>query len=396
MYKRRQFGLLKKRLEERRRFIQVLSGPRQCGKTTLARQVAGALRYPVRSISADDPASLGGAWLLQQWDIARIRGREGGRRGALLVIDEVQKVENWAETVKRLWDEDTAFRMPLRVLVLGSAALLVQKGLTESLAGRFELVRLSHWSFDEMREAFDWPIDRYIYYGGYPGAAGLVKDQERWRSYIRDAMIETTVSRDILHLTRVDKPALLRRLFQLGCAYSGRNLSYQKMLSQLQGAGNTTTLAHYLELLEAAGLLAGLQKYAGQQARQRGSSPKLVALNTALLSAQLPQRFEEMKSDRSAWGQLVESAVGAHIVNGAALAGLRVFYWRERGEEVDFVVQRGKALTAIEVKSGAVREALPGMEAFVRAFKPVRTLVIGPDGIPVEEFLSTPLEKWVA
>jgi len=203
------------------------------------------------------------------------RGIQDSRRGGVLVLDEIQKIPGWSETVKRLWDEDSRRRVPLKVLLLGSAPLLVARGLSESLAGRFELLHLPHWSFAEMRTAFGWSVDKFIFYGGYPGAAPLVAEPTRWARYILDALVETSISRDVLLLTRVDKPALLRRLFELACRYSGQVLSYTKMLGQLQDAGNTTTLAHYLDLLAAAGMVTGLPKYAGDAARSRGSSPKL-------------------------------------------------------------------------------------------------------------------------
>jgi hypothetical protein len=245
-----------------------------------------------------------------------------------------------------------------------------------------------------MREAFGWTLDQYVFYGGYPGAAPLIKEPARWARYVKDALIETTISRDVLLLTRVDKPALLRRLFELGCAYSGQIFSYQKMLGQLQDAGNTTTLAHYLDLLSAAGMVTGLQKFAGGAARQRGSSPKLHVFNTALMSAQSGFTLETARADGSLWGRMVESAVGAHLANAAAAGLCDLFYWRDRNCEVDFVVLAGRRLTAIEVKSGRTREALHGLDAFAVAFKPESTLLVGGDGIALEKFLEHPVEHW--
>lgn len=395
MYSRSQGEVLARRLGERRRFIQVVAGPRQVGKTTLVRQVAEASGLVYRYASADEPTLRGGEWIAQQWDAARIEARDAKRRGALLVLDEIQKIHDWSEAVKRLWDADTADAVPLKVVLLGSAPLLIQRGLTESLAGRFEVLHLPHWSYAEMRAAFGWKLDHFLFYGGYPGAAPLTKEPARWARYIKDALIETTISRDVLLLTRVDKPALLRRLFELGCAYSGQVLSYQKMLGQLQDAGNTTTLAHYLELLAGAGMVAGLQKFAGGEARQRGSSPKLQVLNTALMGAQSGLTLKEARADGAFWGRVVESAVGAHLANAAAADVCELFYWRDRNREVDFVVRVGRTVTAIEVKSGRAREALPGMEAFATAFKPTRKLLVGGDGIALEEFLSRPVAHWV-
>lgn len=311
------------------------------------------------------------------------------------MLDEIQKVPGWSEEVKRQWDADSAERLPLKVVLLGSSQLLVQRGLSESLAGRFERIPVTHWSFTEMQKAFEWSLEKYIYYGGYPGSAELVDEPRRWARYILDSLVETTIARDILLMTRVDKPALLRQLFHLGCRYSGQILSYQKMLGQLQDAGNTTTLAHYLELLSGAGMITGLQKVAGQQVRQRASSPKLQVLNNALLSAESHAALDETLRQRDAWGRLVESAVGAHLINSAVGTSLNILYWRDGTKEVDYVVQDGRKLTAIEVKSGKKKESLSGLEMFSKLFKPHRKLLVGAGGIPIEEFLSAPIEEFV-
>jgi predicted AAA+ superfamily ATPase len=332
------------------------------------------------------------AWIEQQWDLGRLKAKDGG---ALLVLDEVQKVPGWSEVVKRLWDEDTAKGVSLKCVLLGSSPLLVQRGLTESLAGRFEILHVTHWSFAEMRDAFGWDVDRYVYFGGYPGAAALIEDRQRWARYIVESLIETTLSRDILLMTRVDKPALLRRLFLLGCDYSGQILSYQKMLGQLQDAGNTTTLAHYLELLAGAGMLKGVPKFSGKKVLQRGSSPKLQVLNTALVTSQSRLSYASAKKDRDYWGRLVESAVGAHLLNGAEGTMLEIYYWRDRGHEVDFVLQSGERIVPVEVKSGRARTGYPGMNAFAKNFRPYRRLLVGGQGIPLEEFLATPISNWV-
>ena len=392
-FRRPQATELARRLAEPRRFIQVVAGARQVGKTTLVQQVTEAAKVPVRYASADEPTLRGAEWIAQQWEAARLSADSGG---AILVLDEVQKAANWSEAVKRLWDEDTRARSALKVVLLGSAPLLVQRGLTESLAGRFEVLHLPHWSFAEMRAAFGFSLEEYVYFGGYPGAASLVHEPDRWRRYILDALIETTIARDVLLLTRVDKPALLRRLFELGCRYSGQVLSYTKMLGQLHEAGNTTTLAHYLELLDGAGLLTGLAKYSGRAVRQRGSSPKLQVLNTALMSAQSGLSLEEARADREFWGRLVESAVGAHLANAAAVGECELFYWHEGNQEVDFVVRVGRTLIAIEVKSGRSRDTPPGLTAFAEAFKPVRKLLVGGDGLAVEEFLLAPVARLAA
>jgi hypothetical protein len=344
--------------------------------------------------TADEPTIKDRAWLEAQWERARLRVGPRGRN-VLLVLDEVQKIPAWSEVAKRLWDEDSAESRPVKVLLLGSAPLAMESGLTESLAGRFEIVPVTHWFLPEMRSAFRWDLERFLYFGQYPGAAPLVRNRERWARYIKDSLIETTISRDVLLLHRVEKPALLRQLFLLGCRYSSQILSYNKMLGQLQDAGNTTTLAHYLKLLEGAGMLAGLEKYSASGVREKGSSPKPQVLNTALLTAQQTRGFAEAWKDRDFWGRLVESAVGAHLLNGAAGSGLEVFYWRERGREVDFVLRRGSRVLGIEVKSGRRRESLPGLAAFTRSFPGARPLLVGGDGVPLEEFLSTPPDRLV-
>lgn len=396
LFRRSMFDTLLTRIQEPRKFLQVLTGPRQVGKTTLARQLKEELMIPVHYVSADEPTLQDRAWLGQQWDIARLLTRNDKTTvPALLIVDEVQKVAGWSETVKRLWDDDTTSGMPLRVLLLGSSQLLIQTGLTESLAGRFEIIHVPHWSFSEMRDTFGWSVDQYIYFGGYPGAAELIADESRWRRYITDSLIETSISRDILLMTRVDKPALLRRMFHLACEYSGQILSYQKMLGQLHDAGNTVTLAHYLTLLNGAGLATGLSKHAGQKVRQRASSPKLQVLNTALMTALASTTFAAAQTERDYWGRIVESAVGAHLLNTSAGTGIEVHYWFDSNREVDFVLSAGRQVVGIEVKSGRRETALPGMAAFAKAFPVQRQLLVGAQGIPLADFLSAPAARWI-
>ena len=392
-FQRQQAGVLAARLNELRRFIQVVAGPRQVGKSTLVQQVTQTLAAPVRHVSADEPTLRGADWIAQQWVAARLAATD--QRGSVLVLDEIQKIPAWSETVKRLWDEDTRAKCPLKVVLLGSAPLLIAQGLTESLAGRFETIALPHWSFAEMRAAFGWSLDKFLFYGGYPGAAPLIAEPDRWTRYILDSLIETSISRDVLLLTRVDKPALLRRLFELACRYSGQVLSYTKMLGQLQDAGNSTTLAHYLELLAGAGMVCGLPKYAGDMARTRASSPKLQVLNTALMTATSGYSLAEARADREFWGRLTESAVGAHLANAAMHGECALHYWRERTCEVDFIVRAGRKLTAIEVKSSRAPQMHAGTAAFAQAFKPQRSLLVGGDGIAVQDFLLQPVAHWV-
>jgi predicted AAA+ superfamily ATPase len=379
------------RLVEPRRFIQVIAGPRQVGKTTLARQVLEAAALPSHYASADEAVGFDIAWIRAQWEIGRRLVRERSGEAAVLVLDEVQKVPRWSDTVKGLWDEDSASGLPLHVVALGSSPLLVRRGLTESLAGRFEVVRVRHWSFTEMRDAFGLDLEQFLFFGGYPGAAGLVGDEARWRSYVLDSLVETTISRDLLLTSPIGKPALLRRLFGLACEYSGQILSYTKMLGQLHDAGNTTTLAHYLDLLDGAGMICGLQKFSGSAVRRRASSPKLIAHNTGLVSAVRGLPFASVRSNPQLWGRLVETAIGAHLLNH----GLTPAYWRERNREVDFVLETPQGVTAIEVTSGRRKEALPGLDAFLLRVPEARPLLVGAQGVPLEEFFANPPERWL-
>jgi predicted AAA+ superfamily ATPase len=390
-YRREELGTLVARLHEARRFIQVVAGPRQVGKTTLVQQAVEQADLPSHWATGDDPRLRDTTWLEQQWEAARALPKD---RPSVLVLDEVQKAPQWPETVKRLWDEDTRKRRKLRVVLLGSAPLRIQQGLTESLAGRFELIHLRQWSLGEMEAAFGWTPEQFVFHGGYPGAAPLIKDPDRWRAYVRDSLIETTISRDVLQMTRVDKPALLRRVFELGCRYSGRELSFTKMVGQLQDAGNTVTIAHYLQLLDAAGMVAGLPKYAGDVARQRSSSPKLQIHDTGLMTALEETTFTAVRKDPELWGRITESAVGAHLLRACASGRAELFYWRDGDQEVDFVLRGQQRVVAIEVKSGRRRDALPGLAAFAARHHVDRKLLVGGDGIPVADFLRRPVTAW--
>jgi predicted AAA+ superfamily ATPase len=387
MYERPYLKQVKSRVEEPRKFIQVILGPRQVGKTTMVTQLLSQLSIPYVYESADAIAATNSAWLMQVWETARLRMKASGASEYLLVVDEIQKIDNWSEIVKQQWDKDTRENVNIKVILLGSSRLLIQKGLTESLAGRFETFYLGHWSFAEMQDAFDWSIEQYVYFGGYPGSASLIEDEERWKNYIKDSLIETSISKDILMLTRVDKPALLKRLFELGCLYSGQILSYTKIIGQLQDAGNTTTLANYLKLLSDCGLLGGLEKYAGSVIRQRSSSPKFQVYNNALLTSQDDETYSTVIVNPKLWGRLVESSVGAHLLNHSISERYNLHYWREGNNEVDFILEKGNKVIGLEIKSGASADS-EGMNLFNGRFHPDKMLLVGTGGIPYEDFLK--------
>ncbi len=387
MFQRPHIELVKSRIEEPRKFIQVILGPRQVGKTTMISQLLSELSVFNLFESADAISATNSAWLVQVWESARLRLKASGATEYLLVIDEIQKIDNWSEIVKQQWDKDTRENINIKVILLGSSRLLIQKGLTESLAGRFETLYLGHWSYPEMQEAFGWSIEQYVYFGGYPGSASLINDEERWKNYIKDSLIETSISKDILMLTRVDKPALLKRLFELGSLYSGQILSYTKIIGQLQDAGNTVTLANYLKILSDCGLLGGLDKYAGDIIRKRGSSPKFQVYNNALITSQSNDTYEKAIINPELWGRLVESSVGAHLINYSISERYNLYYWREGNNEVDFILEKGDKIIGLEVKSG-MKADNAGMSVFAEKFHPEKILLVGTGGIPYDEFLK--------
>ncbi|MCP4220206.1 MAG: ATP-binding protein [bacterium] len=393
MYKRMQFDTVLKRLKEPRQFIQVLAGPRQTGKTTLILQVLDEIGIPFHYSSADDVPNYSRTWIQQQWETARLKSSTAeNKNDFVLVLDEIQKINNWTETVKKMWDEDGRKKIPIKLVLLGSATLLLKQGLEESLGGRFEIIHVLHWPYREMKDAFGFSLDQYIYFGGYPGAATLIQDEERWRNYVVNALIETTISKDILMMKRIDKPALLRQLFDVGALYSGQILSFNKMLGQLQDAGNSTTLSHYLQLLEGAGMLAGINKYAGQVVRKKTSSPKFQVLDNALLTSQTGRTFLESRQDPLAWGRLVESSIGTYLLSASKGKNINVYYWRQKDKEVDFVLEKAGKITALEVKSNLKKQRLHGIEAFMAAFPGARPLLVGENGIPPADFLQLDLD----
>lgn len=393
MITRQQLSVLKTRMEEPRRFIQVLAGPRQVGKTTLVQQFVQQTNIPVLSVSADLVEPTNKEWIILQWETVRSKMRIQQLTEYILIIDEIQRINDWSAVVKREWDADTQQGINIKVILLGSSRLLLKDGLTESLFGRFELIRMTHWTFAEMHEAFDFSLDEYIYFGGYPGGATLRSDESRWLDYMQHAIIEPGIEKDVLMTKRILKPALMRQLFEIGCSYSSEELSFTKVLGQLQDAGNVTTLSNYLYTLSEANLLGGLQKYAKDKARRYQSSPKFMVYNTALLSALHGKGFDAERESPERWGRWVESAVGAYLLNQAEIYGYNVYYWRENNDEVDFVLEnRNKELLAIEVKSGH-RIDNAGVHVFEQKFHPIHTFIVGSNAFTTEEFLSIPLNQ---
>ena len=392
MYKRAEYQTIKKRLEEPRKFIQVVMGARQIGKSTVVKQVLKDLDAPFQFYSADNVPTTNSAWISDCWVAVRSLMQSNGWESAVLVIDEIQKIANWSEAVKKEWDSDSFNDINIKVLLLGSSRVLLEKGLSESLAGRFEEIRMSHWSYAEMSEAFGLSLEQYVFFGGYPGAASLIGDEERFQQYIQSAIIEATINKDILMDTPISKPALLKQTFELGAAYSGELLSLNKMLGSLQDAGNTATLAGYINLLGESGMLCGLQKYSIDLARRKASIPKLQVYNNALKMIYNGLTFEQAITNRKVWGRIFESGIGAYLVSQAFIRRLEVFYWRERNDEVDFILRKNKSVVAIEIKSNAEKNT-NGLKVFKELFNPTASLVVGDGGISAKDFLCMDLAK---
>ena len=387
MFKRAQVNELKQRILETRNKIQVISGPRQVGKSTMVKQALQDIAIPYMLVSADNIDHTNTTWIGEIWATARARMKAAKDEEYLLVIDEVHKLDNWSEAVKKEWDDDTFNDLNMKVVILGSSRLLLKDGLTESLAGRYELIRMPHWSYSEIHEAFGLDIDQYIYFGGYPGGAVYINDERRWRRYVKDSIVAPAIERDVLQTKTVYKPALMKQLFELGCAYSSEELSLNKMIGQLQDAGNVTTLAGYLTTLDESRLLCGLMKYASDNARKYNSVPKLMVYNTALFSVQSGVNFKKAFTTPKLWGRWVESAVGAYLLNQADEYDYKLYYWREREDEVDFIIDYNRQCIAIEVKSGR-RTSNEGLGVFRAKFHPVQSFVVGSGGVPLEEFLT--------
>lgn len=392
MYKRSEYKIIKQRLESKRLFIQVVVGARQIGKSTVVKQVLNDLKEPFKFFSADNVPATNNSWISDCWAVVRSLKESSKAESYILVIDEIQKIPNWSEVVKKEWDDDSFNDVNIKVLLLGSSRVMLEKGLSESLAGRFEEIRMSHWSYTEMRDAFGFDINQYIYYGGYPGSASLISDEDRFQQYIQSAIVDATINKDILMETPISKPALLKQTFELGSAYSGSLLSLNKMLGSLQDAGNTSTLAGYINLLNDSGLLTGLQKFSVDPARRRASIPKFQVYNNALKTVFNPLSFEQALVDRKIWGHIFESGIGAYIVDQAFIHRIEVYYWRDGNNEVDFILRKRGSVIGVEVKGNAEKNT-SGLNLFRQKFNPKSAFIVGDGGMTATEFLSLDIES---
>lgn len=394
MYERSIISRIYKQCKSPRLFIQILTGPRQIGKTTLITQLESKFDDHFQYASADDPLHQNRGWLESQWKQARSM-ISIQRPEMILAIDEIQKIPKWPDVVKTLWDEDTKNKTNLKIILLGSSSVKITHGSSESLAGRFEVIPLFQWSKKEMSDAFGFDLNRYAYFGGYPGAAQLANDVIRWKKYIKNSIIDTVLNVDILSLHRVEKPALLKQLFYLACEYSGQIISLNKALGQLQDSGNTSTISFYLDLLSSAGLVQGIQKWSPHKIKTRASSPKLNVMDVGLMTAILDYWPEALSQDTSLYGRVIESLVGTHLLHCAPEEDFEVFYWNEGSCEVDFIVQKGKKVLAIEVKSGRKSRSLGGMNAFLKKYPDAQPLLVGAEGVDLDLFLSKPVLSWI-
>jgi len=387
MFERKQLKILRNRLEEKTSYIQILSGTRQVGKTTLVEQLLQYINFPYQFSTADNIPSSDTNWISIQWETARVKLKTSEAASVLLIIDEVQKIDNWSDAVKKEWDEDRRKNVNVKVILLGSSALLIDKGLTESLTGRFEIIFLPHWDYIEMHDAFGFTEDQYLYFGSYPGSAGFIHDEKRWKDYILNSIIETTISKDIVMLTNIKKPALLKNLFEVSCMYSSQILSYTKIIGNLSDKGNTITLAHYQFLLDKIWFISGLQKYSGSKISLRNSIPKWNVYNNAFFNVYSNLSPNDCEPGSAIYGRLVESAIGSYLLNQCRINNINLYYWREGNNEVDFILKKGSKLISLEVKSGTMKSN-SGQLQFANKFKTFKTIVVSNDTINWKEFIK--------
>ncbi len=384
MFERGMVSVLKDRLAEPRRFIQIVIGPRQTGKSTAVSQALEDIGSPKVAFSFDRPRDQNPRRLEEVWEEARSLLEAGGE--VVLSLDEIQKVPDWSSTVKFLWDDDTRQKRNVKVVLTGSSALNLQSGMAESLKGRFEEIVSTQWTFVECREAFGYSLDEFLFFGGYPGTSPFVGDVDRWFAYMHDSIIEPTLTQDVLEMESVRKPALLRALFELGAVYSAQEISYRKLLGQLDEKGNTETISHYLTLISHAGLLTGLKKYDDKLLKSKTSSPRLMVHDTSLMIAASEESWDDLMGNPARRGHLIESAVGSYLIGRSQVERFSVYWWRERDAEVDFVISKGRKRTAIEVKGGRVK-GVSGLAKFVERFPGTYSLVVGSEQFPLEDFL---------
>ncbi len=394
MYQRRHLNILKSRMAEPRRRMQIVMGPRQVGKSTLVGQFTEGTSVPFDFFAADSVNRFDTSWIPNKWQQARMRMDIHSEQEHILIIDEVQKIKGWSEQVKKEWDEDSRSHRNLKVILLGSSRLLLQKGLEESLEGRFETIKMGYWDWLEMHEAFGFSMDEYVYFGGFPGLAPDIQDEDRWRNLMEDSIISPILTRDILEIEEIRNPALLRQVFELACTESAKELSLTKMQGTMN-SGTVPTIKNYLDILSKSMTVQPLQNYFPSRIKEKQSVPKMQVYNNAFRNRFGKFSFDEARVDPAEWGRQVESAVGAHLANRAMTDDYELFYWRnERRQECDYVLRKGQALVAIEVKSGSVDKTV-GFEKFKEQFadKITAAFIVGPQALPLEDYFVMDLKS---
>lgn len=394
MYQRRHLNILKSRMAEPRRRMQIVMGPRQVGKSTLVGQFTEGISVPFDFFAADGVNRFDSSWIPNKWQQVRMRMDIHSEQEHILIIDEVQKIRGWSEQVKKEWDEDSRSHRNLKVILLGSSRLLLQKGLEESLEGRFETIKMGYWDWQEMHEAFGFSMDEYVYFGGFPGLAPDIQDEDRWRNLMEDSIISPILTRDILEVEEIRNPALLRQVFELACIESAKELPLTKMQGTMN-SGTVPTIKNYLDILNKSMTVQPLQNYSSSRVKEKQSVPKMQVFNNAFRNRFGTFSFDEARVDPAEWGRLVESAVGAHLANRAMTDDYELFYWRNaRRQECDYVLRKGQALVAIEVKSGSVDKTV-GFEKFKEQFadKVTAAFIVGPQALPLEDFFIMDLKS---
>lgn len=392
MFERKHLGILKSRMDEPRRRIQIVLGPRQVGKSTMVRQFSNHTNVPYDYFAADGVSRFDNSWIANRWQESRLKMDLHSEKERILIVDEIQKIGNWSEQVKKEWDEDTLSGRNLKVILLGSSRVLLQKGLEESLHGRFETLKMGYWDWLEMKDAFGFSIDQFIYFGGFPGLASDIKDEDRWRGLMEDSIISPILARDILEIDEIRNPALLRQVFETACIESSRELSMTKMQGTMN-SGTVPTIKTYLDILNKTMTVCPMQKYSPSEIKEKQSVPKMQVYNSGFRNRYGLFTFKEARSNPMEWGRQVESAVGAHLANRSVLDNFELLYWRnEKKQECDYVLKKGQALVAIEVKSSRA-DNISGFEKFKELYSDriSSSLIVGQEGLPLEDFFSLDL-----